>query len=229
MNWTEPRHNLIISRSNINTPKLTENNEIEWTENRKAILNKYKFTCKYCGGFYKKYLYIINNLTSNDVCCRLCYLITHINFGFFDEMILCFSNLSQLDIVRKTVNFIIHNKKVPTIIEIDPDAKKLPISLYEFSNILSLYQFNNLPRQMKSYKIFFSLNVNTDFIAKNYFDNTLVNNSKYGYMFIDDDSESSDVPEIKPPIIQLLPNYDNSLKDYIVSADERDFFINFFS
>jgi|688.fasta_scaffold179882_4 hypothetical protein len=135
---------------------------------RGETLVKNNYTCRCCGGVYPKYLICcyLTDAKCNDVLCRACYLITHLNNGMFREIKLYYSNESQLNIVRKTVEYIIDNNVIPIPTKIDPDVKIAPLTLLEYINILN--NTNEYPIELQNYKIFFTNKLNIDFIINNY-------------------------------------------------------------
>src|SRR5437016_2958257 len=125
MNWVNTRDNLIPCSLNF---KNYGHNEKISKQTRNMVLSKNNYTCRYCGGVYPKYLICINinkknSIDSNDICCRICYIITHLNYGFFREIKLYYSELSQLEIIRKSVDFIIKNNQIPLPKDIDVNFK----------------------------------------------------------------------------------------------------------
>lgn len=139
-------------------------------KDRTKILAENNYSCRYCGGIYSKYLMstYIPSVKSSDIACRACYLITHLNYGNYTELRVYYSTMSQLDIVKKTVDYIIDNDEVPLPNIIDPNIKTSPLSILEFINVLNNYSDEPVPEILSNYKIFFSNKLNTDFITSNY-------------------------------------------------------------
>lgn len=135
---------------------------------RGDIVAKNNYTCRFCGGVYPKYLICsyITYAKCDDVCCRACHLVTHLNAGFFREMKLYYSKVPQIEIIRKTVDFIIENDEMPLPTKIDKDVKLPPISLLEFINIIN--NNDTVPNELENYKLFFTHKLNVDFIVNNY-------------------------------------------------------------
>src|SRR5690606_2473607 len=103
----------------------------------KNILIKNQSRCYFCGGFYPKYMICFKSDKDKlDTACRLCHIVTHLNHNYQNEIVLCYSKMSQLDIVRKTVDKTVELGTVPSILEVDPKAKLIDLSIYEFANIL---------------------------------------------------------------------------------------------
>jgi len=165
MNWTVPRDTLIPRCPDF---KHYGHNEKITRNDRGKMLVQNNYTCRYCGGYYPKYLICsyIEDIKNHDICCRICYLITHLNYGFFNEIKLYYSEVSQVDIIQKTVTYVINNNKIPEPNDIDSNVKELPLSLLEFINILN--NQTDYPVTFKNYKFFFNNKMNLDFIYENY-------------------------------------------------------------
>jgi len=166
--WSKTRDILI--------PKSTNFRDFGYTDKinkktRDELLITYKYTCRFCGGYYLKYLICsyLSDVKLNDVCCKLCHMITHLNYGNTKDINVCYSEMSQTDIVKKTVEYIIANNTVPQPIEIDINVSQSPISSLEFVNIIN--NVENAPEELNNYKIFFNDSLNIDFIVANYGEN----------------------------------------------------------
>jgi len=180
MQWKDNiRDTLKLSIIDLNSSEKCIISKKIWINIRMQVLKKYNYTCRYCGGRYQKYLQCIhlngdnsnNNLDNLDVCCHLCYLVNNINASFNNEIELFVSKLSQLDIVRKTVDYIIKTGEIPKPNEIDKNISRVKISLYELSNLLIEYNYEDMPVYMLKFidncKIFFTKNTNIKFIESN--------------------------------------------------------------
>lgn len=186
MNWQKPRETIILSISPI---KQNDSQSFTWMNLRKNTLEKIKYTCRYCGGFYKKYLICLNlddskqktfKLENTDMCCKACFIINHLNYGFNDDVVLCFSKLPQLDIVRSTVDYVIKNTSIPSPDQIDHNARRAKLTTLELSNLLLNKKGPEIEEKLKDLKIFFTKNLDISFITKNYYNNS------NKYMFIED-------------------------------------------
>ena len=84
-------------------------------KDRSKILANNNYSCRYCGGIYPKYLIstYIPYAKVSDVACRICFLVTHLNYGFYNEIKIYYSLMSQVDIVKNTVDYIIDNNEIP--------------------------------------------------------------------------------------------------------------------
>jgi len=163
MEWTTPRDSLIPTKINFKNlyfkPKVDD-------LDRNKILKKVNYTCRTCGGTYKAYLILTYVLKDNcyDMYCGACHIITHLNIGLPKGIDLYCSKMSQLDIIKKTVDYIITNQQIPNPKHIDPLIEQSPISLFEYINILD----NISNGEFADYKIFFNENYNINFITYNY-------------------------------------------------------------
>ena len=145
-------------------------------KSKEQILTEANYTCAYCSSIFTKYMYCVNSTTEpkntdSIVCCKACYMITHLNININNahEIKLYWSQMDQYKIVQNTIDFVIENNRCPYPTEIDPTVMKLQLSLYEFVNILGKTN-NNLPNNLqflKNCKIFFSKNLDTTFITAN--------------------------------------------------------------
>lgn len=142
MDWKEPTETLepgVSVRSNKPHPN-------NWPNIRKAVLAKNDNRCNFCGGKYTRYLICIELVTDKyGTCCKLCYMVKHLDIGSTDKIILGYSDMSQVDIIRKTVD-----NMCPVITMIDPNVKLLKLSPLEYSSLIRHKRV--LPKQ---YKIFF--------------------------------------------------------------------------
>lgn len=134
---------------------------------RKRTIQKYKGVCCYCGRKYEKYIRYIKLNGKDEICCPICFGVTHINFGFCKEFELYYSHLTQLEIVQKTVDYIALNGVNPTPNSIDPNCEKVDLSLLEFTNTLIF--FNGLPKELGDMKLFITQDFDTSFVEFNQF------------------------------------------------------------
>lgn len=197
MNWQEPREQLQLSKIGYN--KL--HNPIKPNQQERLdILKNNKYTCRSCGGTYASYLILVYVANENayDTQCPFCNTLTKLNNGISSGIELCYTELSQLDIIKKTVDYVIANNTTPNILMIDPDAKYVDISLLEYVNIMEHITDDNF----KNYKIFFNNNFNITFITNNY--------CKGMSLFVDESSyEKSftiDIHPLQPNEIKFLNN-----------------------
>jgi hypothetical protein len=216
MQWSDViREELKIKISSINIVPKKDNEKGRWQKTRNKILTKNNHTCRYCGGKYMKYLICVHmdNDISNfdidnlDMCCRACYLITHINGGFNQEMGLYTSSLSQKDIVRKTVDHIINCDDIPNIEDIDPHAKKIPLSIAEYCNLRILEHPDVAKLHLDNYKVFFLKRFDTTFIMSNIYTTKS--------MFIDDKSSKKNKHA-----------HHINIENYVFSKEEKEILTN---
>lgn len=223
MNWLNARD--VLKPSIIDFSTFGNKNTVD-KKNRDKILNDANYSCRYCGGVYHKYLQSIqldNNVI--DVCCRGCYLITHLNYGsnfptskIHKEIKLYYSKISQIDIVKNTVNYFIEHGSIPNVIDVDISVKKSPISLYEYINILNYDKDNKYKNIIENYKIFFSGKLDTTFITSNYY------NSKP--MFIDFDTPDDIENALDSDVNQ---NIDDQIDEYVLTYNEKKILNEIFS
>lgn len=160
----------------------------KWAEIRKETLHKANNRCRHCNGYYEKYLtcHYVDNKTT-DAFCRACYIITHLNFGFANEVRLCYSTMSQLEIVKKTINHIVEYETIPEPHEIDSKAQPIQLSIPEFC-IFLLENANTLSPSIRNYKVFFTTMFDISFVQSN------INNLKF--MLNDDDETTTSDPTL---------------------------------
>lgn len=186
-------------------------------KDRSKILTDNNYSCRYCGGIYPKYLmstYIPHSKVS-DVACRMCFLITHLNYGFYNEMKIYYSEMSQLDIVKNTVKYILDNNEIPEPLTIDINLKTSPLSMLEYINILNNYEVQ--PEVLANYKIFFSKKLNIDFIVNNYANQMVT--------FIDTTSTAKDMKGMKDTKdVKNNKNNNIILKKHIPTKEELALF-----
>jgi hypothetical protein len=172
MNWIDNLREVLISNIGYFERYGGSTTNPKWRELRELAMKNSQYICRFCGGKYVKYLMgvYVGETDTVDVCCKACYIITNLNYGFINGITLCVSDLTQLEIVRKTVDSVIATDEIPSIYEIDNNAKKVPLSIFEYISILKKYTNirNNLPNEINKYKIFFKKDFDTTFIKKNY-------------------------------------------------------------
>ena len=123
----------------------------ECNSNKSNKCNKYKSNkspvCKDCNIKYNKL---------NTEYCRLCYMIHNLKPYYINELILCYSKYDQITIIKKTVEFILKHKRVPSPDEIDSQVKLVDLPLYKYNN-------------KENHKIFTTNLFNFSYIIKTYF------------------------------------------------------------
>jgi len=173
MEWATPRGQLNPAVSDFEKFGHTHDTKITPLA-RTKILSGNKYTCRYCGGHYMKYMICTVIDYQNDIvdsCCRLCNSIRNLNICQLNgnEIDIYYSKMSQLDIVRKTVTYIVSNQMVPDVSSIDPNVQLAPISVFEYVNTLIYHKSD--PKTLDilaNYKIFFRFSLNIDFIVCNF-------------------------------------------------------------
>jgi len=174
MEWTPNREKLVPRTGNFKFYGFS--NDSVWKDERKKKLSEFNNICRYCGGKFKKYLFCFylsgdpNNkhkYEDLEICCRACYLVTNLNFGLTKELLLVWSEMDQTTILRNTLEYIINSDQVPNPIDIDPKCKRVPLSLYEFINII-IKNNNILPNELSNFKIFFAKKFDVTFMRTNF-------------------------------------------------------------
>lgn len=155
--------------------------------------------CDFCGGTYKRLAHCVfhNNMfpiKSNIVCCcSLCYMITNFSPFFKQHIILRSSNMSQLQIIRATVDYIIKNKKIPTPEQIDPLSNDTNIVINRYFALGHIY--SDIAKQNK---VFIRDSFNVSYICAVEID-----------YFADDPNEHNE----RKKNISII-DYDNTLQKY---------------
>lgn len=118
--------------SNSNLQKIIYNaiTPTTYTPKQKKVMasfcnKQHNTTCIYCGGAYRNIkgcIFDMDTGTNFRPVCQLCYIVTHYVPSYSKMLLVCKSNMSQLDIIRTTVNYITVNKKAPSVNDIDVHA-----------------------------------------------------------------------------------------------------------
>ena len=227
---------MVLTKLKINIPtKQQQVSKEEWKNIFNSTKNKYKSKCSFCNNKYKKMFCICGNnsnklSTSNAVyCCTLCKMIFQCNNTYQKDFVLCWSTLSQNDIVIQSVDYIKKHNKVPSIKSIDPEAKKLDISLIEYIDLIS--NTTEFVNEMDNYKIFLT----------SYFNKTILvtNVHSQASMFIDDECSNlehteEEMTEIDDGFTEQYKyhlqkiNFDDDLPLYEFSVNETLLFDSYF-
>lgn len=116
------------------SPKLTTSQKKERTNSCRLFSHS---PCYYCGGTYHSYdtcNYIENKFVPT---CNLCHVITEFAPHYSCFVKPCSSNLTQREIIRKTVDFIGSQHRVPEVLEIDPSTKICKLKPVQFYRLVS--------------------------------------------------------------------------------------------
>lgn len=186
----------------------------KWKKFRASILKKNNNKCHTCDMIYTKYMLCIK-FPDNEYypICKLCNYITSCHTP--NIITLAYSKLSQKEIVIKTATYINNNDKVPHILELDKNAKSVPITLYELSDIIRNIPYNKIQNNLKNYKLFFNkkLNINDLGISTN------------SPMFIDENEEntkiSNNIDQYNLPERKLTQNEKKFLNDSLVTSNHK--------
>jgi hypothetical protein len=197
--------------------------------------------CMCCGGCFKFSKYLKYVFGKNHQVCEMCYMIIHISdissINKLNEMVLCWSTLSQNEIIKKTASYIIKYRDTPKILDIDPNAQKLNFTLFEFQSLKSVVPKNTpLPPEFKNYKIFFTKNMSIAFLSQIEFNkqNKLIlknTDDAFSQDFItiateEEDDCSGDDLDLDTAVKQKEIDdveYDQNLKTYIMTGSETVF------
>lgn len=150
---------LIIGSGLLSNNKYTDTREI-----RQELLKKHNYTCNFCSIKYDKYLYCIYLDNNYHIACSLCYSI--INPNHDNNLIVCMSNMHQVDIIKNSVKFIESDGRAPKYYEIDPDSKIINISMFEFCNLIIKDRDRKL---IQDFKLFITDKTKIDHINSNPF------------------------------------------------------------
>lgn len=143
-----------------------------WRSLRKKIMDRDNNTCTFCGLSSSKHMVCdhangdaSDNSQSNlRVLCPLCDLIRHCGLaGIYKNLYLYKSQLPQVDIVKKSVDYFRKTRCVPKPEEIDPDAIFIEGDTINFANVLLLKDYEELSKEQKLFKGFFAPNSKTHF------------------------------------------------------------------
>lgn len=144
-------------------------NSYDWAKMKRETLRKYVY-CVFCGGKYDSLICTVYKYPKTVACCELCYTIQHLTYHSNATLVLVRSQLKQHVIVRKFVDMFTDLNRVPTVLEIDPNAKKVDISISEYLRSVIQTDLKLFPTQC----------VSTDYLC-----NTDIN------MFIDENNDPS--------------------------------------
>ena len=221
MEWCNPTYNLNLSVSDAKQDRV--DSKSSWYKTRDNLIKHKGSTCDYCGGQYQKNMNMISldgslKKKSIRLTCKLCHMIVDCLYQYQKELVLCWSKTSQLDIVRKSIDHIKKTGTPPSIKDIDPDAKKLDLSLIEFIDILASYEFSNLPKKMKRYKVFMTPYFDCNYIDTE--DDSMFIDEEDGNVFLDESEESDDEEENNDMLIQQDEDTENY--EYYLQREEPD-------
>ena len=158
-----------------------------WGRLYNNVKKKYKDKCKYCGNTYK-FMFCVSNGKVPDknnsiLCCKLCKMVTQCDYSYQKELVLCWSNEPQETIIKKSIKYLENFGKIPNITQIDPNAKKLEVSLIEFVDLLT--ENAKLPFAMSKYKVFLTPYFNFSYM-------NLKLDKKNNAMFVDEEDDEDE-------------------------------------
>jgi len=124
-----PKQNISINYIDVNKA-LPNYDDIEF------IQNEYCYLCGVDRNVnFDTYL---NNLCVKT--CLLCNVVANFKIYHIGKTMLCYSSLSQLDIIRKTTEYYNKNKSIPLPKEIDNNVKFVNITTIAFAQFISSLQ-----------------------------------------------------------------------------------------
>ena len=109
--------------------------------------------------------------------CCFCNIVINFKIQHIEDVLIGTSNLSQLEIIQKTIKYIIKNETFPSILDIDKDAKLVNILSYKFVKYYSTLSEQDKSKNRK-YKIFFMGSKNIIKYANKFIDNKMEFNLK---------------------------------------------------
>lgn len=168
MNWAKPK--IELKTTVVDFKKFGSNSAINESL-KNTIINENKKVCMFCGGTYKTFMFCYHESESIVLACKLCYAIRNLNYNKI-EFDIYSSNMSQTDIVRSTVDFIVKHNSIPTALQIDKNIKQTEMTKFEYINLVNNDKYSDIINNIKVF-------VTQDFDF-NYLLNTV-------YTFIDDD------------------------------------------
>lgn len=137
----------------------------EWKELRNTVLKRDNNSCKFCCLQSMKYMVcdhingkaFENDLSNLRILCPLCDMIRHCGrAGIFGQLKLYSSEMNQVQIVQKSINYFRQKGKIPDPLEIDNKAILISPTTTLFANVLLKKDYDQLNEEEKSYKGFFS-------------------------------------------------------------------------
>lgn len=110
--------------------------------------------CGFCGGKYKKtYITFTHNMKVKS--CVLCNFVINFKEECIGKCFLINSNLTQNDINLKILNNFNSNGNILALSQIDPKAKIIKLSIYQFIHCYSLMSEDD-KKQFNNFKIMFT-------------------------------------------------------------------------
>jgi hypothetical protein len=205
--------------------------------NKYEIDNENNMTCQICLErvlkIYSTY-FIKSKIKMN--CCYLCNIIMNFKNIYIGKVILIYSKLSQKEINKKTHQLFNKNKYIPSLLEIDSNAKIINFPVHLFCILKNNFDENEI-KIFDNYKIFFTNKIitNLKFYERNLFikkKNTNTNINININTDIDTDVHSSLLFNIIPqyPISKkennILNKYNNKIiknKEFILNEIQTEF------
>lgn len=98
------------------------------------VINRDEGKCRFCSFRFNKYLFVDhlnedasnNSLSNLRINCKWCDRFRHCGLaGVNGELVLRFSDMKQIDIVKKSYQFYSENNRNPRLEDIDPSSSKI--------------------------------------------------------------------------------------------------------
>jgi hypothetical protein len=227
-----------ILKPSVSNDKFSFYDNNNWYIRKKDLLNIHNNTCCYCDQSFNEGLkliqinYQIGEESRDEICCDFCHIVNNINKKT-ENAILILSIKKQKIIVKRTLSYYKKHNYLPLPNIIDPEAKRINLSILEFSYIIRHYQSKNepLPLAFKKYKIFFPPNAHLPILKQfNIILNDYGSSDDSEENIICDEFGSSD--EIANDVFDSSDDYQddllNNLSFHEFSNDELDIFNNLF-
>jgi len=188
------------------------------TENFSYHKNISQSNCSFCSGVYTKLfnVYINKKIYKG---CIFCSKITNYKNTDVYDVIICKSDMDQLDIIKKTVDCFFNNDSIPIPTEIDKDAKIVNITVRNFIKAVN----NDDKNILNNLKIFFTKNINTSNIVQQnmFFGDGKINKSFDDYYSI----PIIDLSEKQKKIFEISKKEDRDKISNIVKQYEQRFIL----
>lgn len=170
---------------------------------KQEILDKSHNVCSYCGGKYKKLSQCVFSNKSKPTksnmvaCCTFCYIVSNFSSYYIQHIEIRQSKMTQLQIIRKTSNYIFQNNCIPTPEQVDPKVEPSTILANQYFVMGNAYK--DIAKHHKifikdSLTVSYICNIIVDYFTEEYEDvetNTEQQNNKISDSVCTDNMEST--------------------------------------